>query len=460
MSALSAEIIEIEFVAYDRHLHVVSEPEVIALTDLPQDELLQARAERFIRDIGGVAVAEEVEQTCERAHPNDSLLTAIKRGAEGDTEAQQMISINVGSDFSERVLKTGEVTKIYLQENQEGELTQHGQTFTSIYANTLSLTPRESKMRARTEAETVNAHRINFWHNQGLLKENYAVVWSACADDMTDKELDKAGFFSSTKTLAVQASTTEENGVSVESAFMAGVKEKNKPRHDIDTIVSLAESLGLDYSDMTASEIINTPMLIPKSMMKGGVIDLVEMYDDVAGGTFFGEDKPRQDYLEYRKFCDERRKSFSADVAEVTQQLLSESDQLYTKQQAIDRLNKLSGAQMARRAIKDLAIKPDVFGAEAAAHIEHARQQINAGNYLEAQLSENKAVKTEASSSCPSGVGRQSVFDEADKATDSINSSEDKYGSLNFNCPKGHKNTRPRNKLIEKCKTCGTSVKC
>lgn len=36
----------------------------------------------------------------------------------------------------------------------------------------------------------------------------------------------------------------------------------------------------------------------------------------------------------------------------------------------------------------------------------------------------------------------------------------DKYGPLEFDCPKGHKNTRPRNELIECCKKCGTSVKC
>lgn len=36
----------------------------------------------------------------------------------------------------------------------------------------------------------------------------------------------------------------------------------------------------------------------------------------------------------------------------------------------------------------------------------------------------------------------------------------DKYGSLRFKCPKGHENTRPRNKLIDKCTTCGTNVKC
>ncbi len=39
-------------------------------------------------------------------------------------------------------------------------------------------------------------------------------------------------------------------------------------------------------------------------------------------------------------------------------------------------------------------------------------------------------------------------------------SEEDKYGSLKFQCKKGHWNKRPRNKLIPKCKTCGDNVKC
>lgn len=36
----------------------------------------------------------------------------------------------------------------------------------------------------------------------------------------------------------------------------------------------------------------------------------------------------------------------------------------------------------------------------------------------------------------------------------------DKFGLLKFKCPKGHENIRPRNQLIDCCKTCGTSVKC
>ena len=39
-------------------------------------------------------------------------------------------------------------------------------------------------------------------------------------------------------------------------------------------------------------------------------------------------------------------------------------------------------------------------------------------------------------------------------------SSEDKYGPLEFQCQKGHWNKRPRNKLIDNCKTCNIAVGC
>ncbi len=42
------------------------------------------------------------------------------------------------------------------------------------------------------------------------------------------------------------------------------------------------------------------------------------------------------------------------------------------------------------------------------------------------------------------------------------NSEEDEYGSLTFECPDGHKNRRPKGKLLHKCQTkgCTASVKC
>lgn len=37
---------------------------------------------------------------------------------------------------------------------------------------------------------------------------------------------------------------------------------------------------------------------------------------------------------------------------------------------------------------------------------------------------------------------------------------DDEFGSLDFECSKGHPNTRPRGKLIPNCRTCGESVAC
>jgi hypothetical protein len=55
---------------------------------------------------------------------------------------------------------------------------------------------------------------------------------------------------------------------------------------------------------------------------------------------------------------------------------------------------------------------------------------------------------------------KQDVFGGVTNQDEEGGDEEDKFGSLRFQCKKGHWNTRPRNKLIPKCKTCGDSVKC
>lgn len=55
-------------------------------------------------------------------------------------------------------------------------------------------------------------------------------------------------------------------------------------------------------------------------------------------------------------------------------------------------------------------------------------------------------------------MGLQDVF--GGNAETRHDDAEDKFGSLTFKCQKGHENTRPRNKLIPKCKVCGIDVSC
>lgn len=60
------------------------------------------------------------------------------------------------------------------------------------------------------------------------------------------------------------------------------------------------------------------------------------------------------------------------------------------------------------------------------------------------------------------GMTPEQVFESifgSESVTETL-SQTDRYGSLTFECPKGHKNTRRRDELIECCQKCGVSVRC
>lgn len=62
--------------------------------------------------------------------------------------------------------------------------------------------------------------------------------------------------------------------------------------------------------------------------------------------------------------------------------------------------------------------------------------------------------------SIPQQAGIEDKLGEAGYGIGREKSSEDKYGPLEFQCQKGHWNKRPRNKLIDNCKTCKIAVGC
>lgn len=390
------------------------------------DERLHFDTDYKVRNLGTVAIGVELEANPES---NDSLLSAIRRAKEGDEQAKAMVAINVGSDFSERVIKAGEVTKYHLQKNEEGKFVQHGQLYSDIYANTLRLTDKNSKMRLRAEAEARNAKRIEYLEQKGILKDNYMIVFSLAPEDMTDEELEKVGFFTETKTMSIQATTAEDDDLSIESAFVAGVPKLGTKRSDLQTIIKLGLAFGVDYKGMTTTEILDTPLIIPKSQIKNGVIDLVELFDECNGGTFFGEAKSRLNYLDFRKFCDERRKSFADDTKIVSEQLINEADNLTSQVQATEKLAKLSETQMVKRAIKDKTINERVFGDVSAKFIEQAREYEVQGYFELALRAEKQAIRTADSGSCPSGIGRQSDIDDI---TINVNKSSENQKDCEF----------------------------
>jgi hypothetical protein len=221
---------------------------------------------------------------------------------------------------------------------------------------------------------------------------------------MSREELTDAGFFADTMSVAVQATTASHEGLTTESGFVAGVKTPGGNQHDKQTVDKVAANLGADYSNKSATEIIDTPMLIHKSLMPNGVIDLVKLYDEAAGGTFFGESKPIQDYSRYLEFCKQREESYLPKIQLAMGELLAEAPNIKTPTSATRKLHKVSEKNMLAQAVYDKNINPLVFGREAAFYIERARLHSDHGNTELADVAIKKAQPLARSSSCPSGV--------------------------------------------------------
>lgn len=426
------------------------------------------RADRLAEKVGSVALSQEVW-----VEPSMNLLEAAKQAhATNDPEALGLVRQNARTDVIERAVKAEHIMKVLQQRNARGQIVQHGQTAEQIQENTLRYANSNPSIKPRTKAETINMYYLEALAREGLLVDNYAVVVSLCPT-LDDHMLDKLGFFSFSKSLVIQATTAEGHNITTESAFIAGVKSEHEPRDDHTTAVAFGKQYGEDWQGLNDAQIIQQVLIIPKSQMPNGVVDLVKQWDDLNGGTFFGQAKPRQDYLQYLEQCREREKNFEPTVQRIAAALIAQAPYLHTPTEATEMLNKLSGAHVLERALSDTSIDARVFGSKAALDLEVARFHQAQGNTYQAHVAMSNAHKNNASGSCPSGVsgamGDISPFNEdgtlkspeqlSEERLKTIEDS-DELGPLTFSCQNGHRNTRQRGKLIPNCTTCNVNVGC
>ncbi len=263
------------------------ERQVISLAESSHDHETKRRAAQFI---GSLALEHSVESSGGEAGPGMNLLTALRLAREGETEARHMVETNVRTDVIERTIKSGHVaTPIELQVDTAGNILQHGQTAKEIQANSLRYASGVPQMRRRTEAETRNMFRLQEQFDQGLLEEYAFVVFSMAADDMSEEQMRDVGFFTATMSCSIQVTTQENGRLLTEPAFVAGAVSPGAPRHDSTTITHIGNMLGADYEDKTATEILDMPLLIHKSLMPNGAIDVVGWYDQAAGLRSLGK---------------------------------------------------------------------------------------------------------------------------------------------------------------------------
>ena len=424
---------------------VLQRQDIIDVSSLPSDELVKKRADRLIRYAGELAVnaSKENVKALEKPDNNLTLFDALHAARQGDEKATKMVHTNVHTDFFERSIKAGFVLSVDLDVDESGRISQHGQSNEQIQVNTLSLLSGNQKMLPRFHAETRNMFRLENALREGLLEEYNFVVFSLCADDMNDEELAAAGFFVPTKSMAIQSSSLNQTGgITTESAFVAGITQDSDKRHDAEMLSSFGKKHGIKLEG-TASKIIDTPCLIHKSLMPNGVVDIVEMLDE-SKGTFFGENKLKKDYLQFRHDCREREREMAPMVDKITKKLLEQSSSIDSPIAAVKLLDKISGDELTKYALVDDRIDVRVFGEMAAWYLTDARAHLASGDSDRVRLALSYARETQKSSSCPSGAKNNdseldSISDETDeggqkKSTEVIDDCE----FVSKECPKCH----------------------
>ncbi len=446
------------FIEHDRYTVA---PLVEAVPDMASDELVRRRAAKFIgacllENEVAVASSESVQIT----RPIESLYDALQLASEGHQEAYRMIETNVRTDVVERTIKAGHVIKVDLMIDEAGKIQQHGQSMETVQANSLRFASNSWQMRERTEAETTNAFRIEQLHRHGELQDYSFVVFSMAADNMTEAEMQKVGFFTDTMSCAIQVTTANGSRLSTESAFVAGIKEPGGVRHDAGAIITLAARFGVDLAGKTAAEIINTPLKIHNSLLPNGVVDLVKLYDECVGDSFFGEAHPKQDYAEYVRKCQERERMLQPKVDAITRELIAKLPYIHNRIQAAQALDRISQKHMVEQAVFDHSINPKVFG-PAAEHIVLARQYFETGNIEQGIAETNQAKATAQSNSCPAALidGTEQKGSGAE-SNGSGSSDDEDCEFVSKKCPKcGEKNVLTKVTKHSISGSCGCSVK-
>lgn len=428
--------------------HILDTPlsaDVMVVSDMPQDELVKYRADKFIRSLGTIAVNQEmVLEVHEReAHDSyDSLKDAIHAAASGDQRARSVVRANVLTDKLERGWKVEQVIESEL-EVHEHQIHQHGQPIEKVQANSWNFATQRWQMRERVTAEIHNSFRLKESLRQGELEDGSFVVISKAADNMDDKSMQDEGFFTDTMSCSIQVVTIKNGVLTLESAFVAGVAEPGAERHDEQTIVRMGDELGIDFRGKTAADIIDTPFIIKNKHIPNGVIDLVKLYDRCAGGTFFGKNEPQGDYQAVVEVSKERALSLEQKVEEAVSELIDQAPNIKTEPQATRLLNKISGKHMVKRAVEDISINPMNFGEASAKDIIIARRHAALGNYELANAATARAIKADKSSSCPGSATYFEEESEGDAFSNTIGNPDDPV-SKEWHGGKIHKNSKCR----------------
>lgn len=383
--------------------------------------------------LGSVAIrgVAEIVPTKEVGH-EATLMAALQFAALGDPTSKEFVKNNVSTDVAERLFKAGHQTRVHMN-FKDGILYQKNRRLLDVHRNTLEHTVLIPEILRGTTHEMTNVFGYELLFACGILETHDAAIFSPTSTSMGSEQKRAYGNFLDTETCSIQLLSATGNNAVLETALVAGKRTPSSPRHDMAAIKRLLERRGINIPLEDGTDVKKHIILIPKGDISG-VEGIVSWYDDAVGGTFYGQDKPRQNYQAYAEECWQRADGFTDMVDVITAQLIEEAHTFKTPLETILRLDKLSEQYCLKRSISDTSIDIAVFGEKAALDIEETRFFLEIGDYARAERALESALKNADSSSCPlfKGAGSEGPPGGSDDRSESREASEEKWMTCPF----------------------------
>jgi hypothetical protein len=390
------------------------EARVVPVRQLGYEQATRAKFERWL---GGLALKGSAEVGSAGEQPRTNLLDRLRAAKAGSETAKQSLDIDIATASAEFSFKTDHITEITTRIDADGDQEQFGQKMHDVQANALTMRPgRHEILQGVSKVEALNTHRIKAMRAAGDLRDHYYVVPSIVPFDVPEKQLDERGdgYFVHSMTYVAQATTEEsENTVTTESGFMAGVEagehdsfeDRQAKRHDIAALSMVYEALGVELPPTRdAAGFLDNGILIPKSMMPGGVADFMRWCQE-ATAILHGEAPPHGS--EFYRTLLARSREREASLAKVNERvrdiLLASADTLANAIEASKFMWKTIKHELVDESLENTDIDPVVFGAKSAAYIHQVRQQYQMGDIVYAQELLARAHKTAKGGGCGGG---------------------------------------------------------
>ena len=382
-------------------LLVIDRPTVIDQLEI--DKLLREKASILLASAALRSTVEVEPQKEDRM----TLAEACIRASNGDVEALQMVRANVRTDYFERAYKSGHVSRVRIEQDDFG-LIQHGQRLSDTYQNSIAYL-NAPVLRERARVEAVNGVRNEYLARLGYLKDNISVTFSLVTRKVSQDEASQLGFFTDTMSLSAQL-MTDDDGIVIDTAFIAGRDAATDEASDEEAVKHFLAGLGIDFSAFDADEMLEHPVLIPKSLIRDrfAFLERFEKSIEAVRGrkTFFGRTTyENSDYAKHIEACEKREKEMETETEATVRSLVVSSNQFLNPVDATRLLDRLNDALLKKRIIADKTIDASVLGTQAAYYVNHARFLAEQGVHLtQMTILQAKINKEGHSSSCPGGA--------------------------------------------------------